>query len=495
MFDELPADGDVEIAPNFNRLQMLVIGGQRRPGSDRRSHAIHDPATGSTLTHAATASVEDVHAAVCAAEEAFQGAWGRMVPADRGRCLQRAASLLRRHKDAFARAECLSSGKPLREAYGDVETSARYFEYYGGAADKIEGSTIPLGGDYISAVFLEPVGVTAHIIPWNFPLATTARGVAPALAAGCTAVVKPAEQTPLTAMMLAVVLERAGVPAGTYNVISGLGPEAGESLVGHAGVSHVTFTGSVATGRSVMTAAAQNVTSVTLELGGKSPVVVLADCDKATAVEGVLKAIFTNAGQVCSAGSRLIVEQGIADEIVGKVVDAAKGMSIGPGIDNAALGPLISAEQLCRVESHVAQALSRGLEVLCGGARAKVVNGGAGWYYQPTILLCPDRADPLVQEEVFGPVLVVQVARDLDHAIDLANCTSYGLVAGIYTRDIACALRFARRVDAGQIFINQYFAGGVETPFGGVKKSGFGREKGLEALRSYLRVKTMTARI
>jgi aldehyde dehydrogenase (NAD+) len=473
----------------------MVIGSDRRQASDGRVHPTYDPSTGEILGQVAISSAADVDEAVQVARTAFQISWRSMVPLNRARHLYKVAELIRRDAKRLAHIESLDSGKPLREALGDIETSARYFEYYAGVADKLEGRSIPLGPAFMSFLVYEPIGVTAHIIPWNFPLVTTARGVAPALAAGAVAVVKPAEQTPLTALLLADIMREAGVPDGVYNVVVGPGEETGAALVAHPGIDHVTFTGSVATGKLVMKSAADHVASVTLELGGKSPVVVLRDADPAAAIEGTLKAIFTNAGQVCSAGSRLIVERSIADEILSGVAKGASSLSLGRGIDNAPLGPLVSAEQLDRVATYVNAARRDGAEILCGGDIATVKGLEGGWFFEPTIVRSERASDPIVQDEVFGPVLAVQIADDADHALKLANGTQFGLVAGVYTKDISKALAFARDVDAGQVFINQYFAGGVETPFGGTKASGFGREKGLEALRNYVRVKTITAKI
>jgi aldehyde dehydrogenase (NAD+) len=377
----------------------------------------------------------------------------------------------------------------------DIESCARYFEYYAGIADKMQGDTIPLGPDYLSLTLHEPVGVTAHIIPWNFPMVTTSRGLGPALAAGCSAVVKPAEQTPLSTLALMDILTEAGLPPGACNVVCGPGAITGDALASHPDVSHVTFTGSVKTGKAVMTAAARNVASVTLELGGKSPLTVLADADIDASVEGILKAIYTNAGQVCSAGSRLVIERPVADEVIARLLKRVAGFKFGRGLDNPDLGPLVSDVQLTKVAGMVKAARDRGIEVLHGGDVAKVSGLEGGWFYKPTILRVNDTRDAIAQEEVFGPVLVVQVVDSFDEALAVANSTEYGLVAGIYTRDVSKALRFAKAVDAGQVFINQFFAGGVETPFGGTRRSGFGREKGLEGLRSYFRVKTITARI
>lgn len=473
----------------------MVVGSNRRQAADGRTHPTHDPSTGELIAEVAIASASDVDEAVAAAEAAWRGDWRNATPAQRARVLMRAAALIREDSQRLALIETLDSGKPLREAKGDIETSARYFEYYAGIADKFEGVSIPLGNSHVSFTLREPVGVTAHIIPWNFPLVTTARGVAPALAAGASAVVKPAEQTPLSAILLADILKRAGLPDGVYNVVPGVGGETGAALVSHPGVAHVTFTGSVPTGKRVMHAAADHVASVTLELGGKSPVVVLDDADHASALDGVMRAIFTNAGQVCSAGSRLIVERGIADQFIESVCNSAKSLKLGRGSDDPQLGPLITNEQRDRVTGFVDAARASGASVLTGGSKAVVQGLEGGWYYEPTIIRSDDPGADIVQEEVFGPVLTVQVADDAEHAIRLANGTRFGLVAGIYTANVSRALRFAKDVEAGQVFINQYFAGGVETPFGGFKNSGFGREKGLEAMLNYSRTKTITAKI
>ncbi len=472
-----------------------VIAGERVRPADGRTFPTFDPASGEVLADVPIAGPEIVATAVESSLDALKGEWRGMLPSARARILLRAAELIRRDAAKLARVESIDSGKPLREARGDVETSARYFEYYAGIADKLQGETIPLGPDYISMTLHEPVGVTGHIIPWNFPLVTTARGVAPALAVGSTTVVKPAEQTPLTALMLADYLHHAGLPRGVYNVVCGPGHETGAALVSHPDVSHVTFTGSVETGKAVMHAAAEHVASVTLELGGKSPLVVFADADLDAACEGVLKAIFTNSGQVCSAGSRLIVEKPVAKQVIGRLIERVSGFRCGRGIDDPELGPVVSAEQLSKIASMVEAARRAGVDILTGGKPQRVEGLENGWFYAPTILLAEDPAHAIVQKEIFGPVLTVQIADDHDHAVALANGTDFGLVAGVYSRDISRAFRFARDVDAGQVFINQYFAGGVQTPFGGTKMSGFGREKGLEAVRNYLRVKTVTARI
>jgi aldehyde dehydrogenase (NAD+) len=475
--------------------KQMFIGGEHVEALGCRRIETVDPATGKVFADFPAADANDVERAVSNSKQALRGEWRKMTPVMRGRVLNRAAALIRRDAERLAGIETLDSGKPLGESRGDVETAATYFEYYAGIADKLQGDTIPLGPDYISLTLHEPVGVTAHIIPWNFPLVTTARGVAPALAVGNTAVVKPATHTPLTAMALAYLLKEAGVPDGVYNVVTGRGSEIGDALTGHPDVAHVTFTGSVQTGIDVMKKAAERVTSVTLELGGKSPVVVLADADLDAAVEGTLKAIYLNAGQVCSAGSRLVIDRKVHAAMMEKLVVRTEALTIGHGLTAPQLGPLISHDHRKLVAGYVDGARKRGIKVLTGGRNAQVVGCEDGYFYAPTILDDVASQDTVIQEEIFGPVLCVQLVDSPEEAIAIANNTPFGLCAGIYTKDITRAFHFARDIEAGQVFINQYFAGGVPTPFGGTKLSGFGREKGLAALASYFQVKCITARL
>jgi len=473
----------------------LFIDGGWHPARSGRTMASFDPGSGRPFLEFAAGGAEDVADAVAAAARAQAGPWRDAKPAERGRILNRAAALLRVDAVRFAVAESLDCGKPVGEALGDVRGAARAFEYYAGAADKLEGASIPLGRDYLAFTVNEPVGVTAHVVPWNYPVSTTARSLAPALAAGCTAVVKPAEQTPVTALMLAALLTDAGLPDGVVNVVTGTGAEAGAALVADPRVRHITFTGSGATGCRVMQAAAPNVTSLTLELGGKSPVVVLADCDMEAALAGVLGAIFENAGQICSAGSRLVIERSIHAEFVEKLVARTRALTLGHGLRNPQVGPLNSAAHLAKVAGYVDDARTHGVEIVAGGRVTADPETGRGWFFEPTILDDVDAGDRVVQEEIFGPVLAVQVVDGVEAALAAANGTPYGLVAGIYTRDIGKALALARDIDAGQIYINEYFAGGIEVPFGGNKLSGFGREKGFRALDAYCKVKSVAARI
>jgi aldehyde dehydrogenase (NAD+) len=473
------------------------IDGRWQAAADGGMMETFDPGRATPHARFAAGTAADADAAVDAAERAFEGEWRDTAPRQRGQILSKAAGLIRDNAERLAVAEVLDSGKTFAEAMGDVNGSARAFDYYAGAADKNEGRSFPLGRDYTSFSINEPLGVTAHIIPWNYPLSTAARSIAPALAAGCTVVAKPAEQTPMTALMLAELLFQAGLPAGACNVVTGTGRAIGAPLVANPDVRHVTFTGSTATGMGVMASAARNVASVTLELGGKSPNVVLSDCDMDLAVANVAGAIFENAGQICSAGSRLVIEQSIHAQFMDRLVERIGALRLGHGLaEGVDFGAINSAEHLAKVAGFVDGARSRGLEILTGGRTAVDPASGQGWFFQPTVIdAIPDWSDPIVQEEIFGPVLAVQVVDDFDEALAAANCTQYGLVAGIFTRDISRAHRFAHRVSAGQVYVNEYFAGGIETPFGGTKRSGIGREKGLVALASYCATKAVTIRV
>ncbi len=472
----------------------FIDGGWHASVSGDRMECI-DPGRGRRFHQVAAGGADDIDVAVHAASQSMKGEWRNMIPAARGEMLARVAQLIRKNAARLAVAESLDVGKPLQEAEGDVGGAARCFDYYAGAADKLEGRSLPLGRNYVGYTVNEPVGVTAHIVPWNYPFSTLARSLAPALAVGCSAVVKPAEQTPLTALMLAALLQEAGLPDGVVNIVTGTGAAAGAPLVTHPEVRHITFTGSVATGIGVMRAAAANVSSVLLELGGKSPAIVLADADLDFAAKDVMGAIFENAGQICSAGSRLVVERAVHDRMVEKLVAGAAGLSMGHGLRRPALGPVNSPQHLARIGAYVDGAKSRGIRVAMGGNACGDPAGGEGWFFEPTILDAVPPTDIVVQEEIFGPVLSVQIADDKEHAMALANGTEFGLVAAIYTKDIDAAYRLARDVDAGQVFINEYFAGGIYAPFGGNKKSGFGREKGFDGMRNYCKTKTVVARI
>jgi aldehyde dehydrogenase (NAD+)/betaine-aldehyde dehydrogenase len=473
----------------------LLIDGRHVAAASGETMETIDPGTGRAFAAFAAAGADDIDHAVRAARRAFDGRWRRTAPAERGRILQRAAALIRAHAPRLAVAETLDVGKTLTESRGDVASAARAFEYYAGACDKLHGDTLPQDDAHVAWTIVEPAGVAAQIVPWNYPLSTAARSIAPALAAGCTLVVKPAEQTPLTALMLGDLLLEAGLPAGVCNVVPGLGATAGAALAAHPGIDHLTFTGSVATGQRVMRAAADNVTRLLLELGGKSPAIVCADADVDAAAASIAAGIFENAGQICSAASRVVVARAVHEQLVVALAAHAIALTLGHGLRDPGMGPLNSSAQRTRVAAAVEGALSRGVRAIAGGRIATVAGFDDGYFYAPTILDDVPACDATVQQEIFGPVLAVQVFDGEDEAVALANGTPYALCAGVFTRDFAAAHRFARNVDAGQVYINEWFAGGIEVPFGGNRRSGFGREKGLEALRSYSRIKGVAARL
>ncbi len=469
------------------------IGGRIVANSDGDWLESYDPGNGQAFARFGAGKGEDVSRAVEAAQQGL-AVWRDTPPATRCQVLNRAAALIRERSDYLAVVEAVDSGKTLAEARGDVRSCIRLFEYYAGIADKLEGRSIPLGPGLTSWTEREPVGITAQIIPWNYPSSTFVRGVAPALAAGCAVIAKPAETTPFTALLLAQWLHEAGVPAGAVNVVTGLGHDAGAPLVRHPSIAHVTFTGSVATGVGVMQAVAPNVTQLTLELGGKSPLVALADCDVDKAVDGALWAIFSNAGQICSAGSRLVVERSIHAEMMDKLVARTRTLKLGHGLKDPDVGAINSRQHLDRIARHVEAARGRGCSILTGGNATHDPASNSGWFFEPTIIDDLAPADPAIQQEIFGPVLSVQVVEGEEEALAMANATEFGLVAGIYTSDIGKALRLARKIDAGQVTINDYWAGGIEVPFGGNRKSGFGREKGIEGIDAYVRTKAITIR-
>ncbi len=472
----------------------FIDGAYVTPSHGSRMDSL-DPGKGEAFAGFAAGNADDVDRAVQSSRKAFDTVWRDTTPAERSRILWKTSQLVIDNLDLLAVTETLDSGKPLQESMGDVRGAARAFEYYAGACDKLEGDSFPLGPNYLGYSIHEPVGVTAHIIPWNFPISTAARGLAPALAAGCTVVAKPAEQTPFTALLLARLLSEAGLPDGVCNVITGTGLDAGAPLVSHPLVDHITFTGSVQTGRTVMKTAADEITRVVLELGGKSPVVVLSDCDREQAITGVLGAIYENAGQICSAGSRLVIEKDIGEAFVDELVKRTAKLKLGHGLDKPDLGPVNSLEHLNKINGFVERARLRGANIVTGGSVANDPATGKGWFFEPTIVFDVPGDDELAREEIFGPVLTVQLADNPEHALALANDCQYGLVAGIYTSDFSTAHQMARQIDAGQVYINEYFAGGIEVPFGGNRKSGFGREKGLEGLKSYCKTKSVAARV
>jgi aldehyde dehydrogenase (NAD+) len=471
----------------------LIIDGQRVGASDGGTFDVVDPSAGEILATVAKATKTDVRKAVQSARAALESKpWAGMTPAERGRLMFRIAQAIRDRAEELSTLESRDNGKPLRQSRTDVQVAARYFEFFAGVADKIMGNTIPLGPGFLDYTIREPIGVSAQIIPWNYPIQIGARGVAPALAAGCAIVLKPAEDAPMTALRLGEIALACGLPPGVLNVVPGLGPEAGAALAGDPDINQLTFTGSVEVGTLVAKMAADNIVPVVMELGGKSPNIVFADADLDVAVQGVANAIFQNAGQTCSAGSRLLVERRIHDALVDRLVDKAKGMRVGPGVSDPDMGPIISKRQLETIDGYVKIGAAEGARVAAGGERPSDPSLARGFFYTPTLLdgVAPDMR--VAQEEIFGPVLAIMSFDDLEQAAELANRSQYGLVAGIWTRDINKALSLASRIKVGQVYINTYGAGGgVELPFGGYKKSGYGREKGLESLASYTQVKNV----
>ncbi|MFC6688271.1 aldehyde dehydrogenase family protein [Jhaorihella thermophila] len=471
---------------------MCLIGGEWVPPMEGGTLSLVNPSDGSEICRIARGRVRDVDAAVAAAREALASAWGGMAAFERGRILTRLGQLVLERVEELARLEAMDVGKPLTQARNDAIALARYCEFYGGAADKVMGETIPYLGGYTVYTLREPHGVTGHIVPWNYPMQIIGRSVGAALAMGNACVLKPAEEACLTALAFADLAVRAGLPAGALNVVPGLGGEAGAALSAHPGVNHVSFTGSVATGARVQAAAARNVVPVTLELGGKSPQLVFDDTDLDDALPFLVNAGCQNAGQTCSASSRILAQRGVYEEVRARMAAAYGALTVGPALEDLKVGPLISARQKEIVEGF----LARGADLPVAGQGVIVDHApAAGAYVRPTLFADVPPEHPLAQEEIFGPVQVLIPFETEEEAVRIANGTGYGLVAGIWTRDGARQMRLARRLRAGQVFINNYGAGGgVELPFGGVRKSGHGREKGFEALYGFSTLKTVAAR-
>ncbi len=470
----------------------MWIAGQKVSIGSRQTIECRDPGSGQLLSTLPAGSKDDVAHAVSVAKAALKGPWADLLPKERGRLLWKAGEALHAQAAQYALVETLDSGKPLQDAKVSVQRAADYFMYYAGMVDKLEGTSVPLGPNKVAYTEKVPVGVTGHIVPWNVPLSMVTRGIAPALACGNTAVVKPAEDTPLAAVMLIELLEEVGVPVGVVNVVTGFGSEAGQALAEHPDVRHITFTGSVATGKKIMHAAADHLASVTLELGGKSPHLILGDADLDRATPDILAAVYKNAGQICSSGTRLIVEKAIHNELVDRLAEKSEAMQIGHGLSNPDMGPLISNRQLQTVVGFADRAKGRGIDFACGGNPARVASNQGGYYFEPTVANNIDPDDELAQKEVFGPVLSVIPVASVDEAIEVANNTDYGLAAGIHTKDITAAMRFAKSVEAGQVYINGYHSSGDTVPFGGFRDSGIGREKGLAGLDAYSETRAVT---
>ena len=467
----------------------VFIGGRWRDVAEHLP--VENPSTGEEIGRIARGGKAEIDAAVAAAEAARRGAWGRLTAAERGRILARIGALVAARADELARIEALDVGKPLAQARADALALARYMEFYGGAADKVMGETIPYLDGYTVYTLREPHGVTGHIVPWNYPMQIIGRSVGAALAMGNACVLKPAEEACLTALAFADLAHEAGLPDGALNVVPGLGEEAGAALSGHPGIQHVSFTGSVAVGALVQAAAARNVVPVTLELGGKSPQLVFADADLDRALPFLVNAGIQNAGQTCSAASRILVERRLAERLTEAMAARYRALRVGPALDDLDLGPLISARQKKIVEGFVAR--GAGLTEAAAGEIAGDAPQG-GHYVAPRLFagVPPDHA--LAREEIFGPVQVIIPFDGEDEAAAIANGTEYGLVAAVWSADGGRQMRLAKRLRAGQVFLNNYGAGGgVELPFGGVGRSGHGREKGFEALYGFSVLKTVAA--
>ena len=467
--------------------EAFIDGDELILASDERYETIN-PSTGEAIASIPIASAADVRRAVAGSEASWR-AWASTKPAERGRILTAIAQAIRAQAKDLASIESLDTGKPIKLALGDVEVAARYFEFYAGAADKLHGEVIPLGPEYHAFTEHAPYGVIGVILPWNSPLQQAARAVAPALATGNCVVVKPAEDAPLSIPILARIAIECGLPAGVMNVIQGDGPMTGASLVDDPGVRRIMFTGSVEVGRAIARAAADRLIPVGLELGGKSPNIVFADADLERAVEGTVLAITYNSGQACSAGSRLYVEAPVYDEFMGLLRTRMMAISVGPGIDDPDIGPVTTREQFARVRGYLDSASDNGATPLLEVKPSILEKFPKGFYVGPAIVEAAQESK-LVREEIFGPVLMASRFTTDDEALRLANDTEYGLVAGVWTKNIDRAMHFSANLEAGQVYINNWFGGGVETPFGGWKNSGIGREKGFEALLHYTQLRT-----
>jgi aldehyde dehydrogenase (NAD+) len=472
--------------------KQLLINNEWRDAAGGTTMEVINPATEEVIATVAAAGKEDVDAAVAAARAAFEGPWGKMSARERGRLLSKLADRLMEKADEVAKLETLHNGKPIFEARQiEIPAAAECLEYYAGWADKVTGETIPVKGNYLTYTLREPLGVIGAIVPWNFPLLLASWKVGPALATGNTVILKPAPETPLTAIALGEIAVEVGLPPGVLNVLTGPGAGVGQALVAHPGIDKIAFTGGTATGKAIMRAAADTLKKITLELGGKSPNIVLADADLDAALRGATTGIFYGKGEVCAAGSRLLVDRSIKDQFMEKLAARAKKMVAGDPMDpKTRYGSLASRRQLETVQRYVDGAKKEGATLVAGGERADI-GTGKGFFFQPTVF---DKVTPqmtIAREEIFGPVLAAIEFGDVDEAIALANESQYGLAAAVWTRDVKKAHYVARKLQAGTVWINTYNVYDTAAPFGGYKASGFGREMSAHALEHYTQVKSV----
>jgi phenylacetaldehyde dehydrogenase len=492
-----PVQLDANVTEFLRTPRKMLIGGKWVEAASGKTFDTYDPSTGEVLARVAEADREDVNRAVQAARCAFEsGPWPKMSPAKRARLLWNLSELMERHKEELAELETLDNGKPIFfSRLVDVPQAAEMFQYFSGWATKIEGKTIPISsplGQFFTYTLRQPVGVAALIIPWNFPLIMASWKLAPALAAGCTVVLKPAEQTPLSALRLGELMMEAGFPDGVVNIVPGFGETAGAALAAHPDVDKIAFTGSTEVGRLIAQAATGNLKKVSLELGGKSPNVVFADADVNAAVAGSASAIFFNQGQCCTAGSRLFVQKSIFDKVIDGVAQETKKFRIGPGIDPTTnQGPLVSKEQHDRVCSYVDAGAREGAKAVVGGKKMS----GAGYFVEPTVLVDVKPEMKVVREEIFGPVLTAIPFDEPDEVVNFANDTPYGLAAAVWTRDISKAHKMAAKLRAGTVWVNCYNIFDPAMPFGGFKQSGWGREMGYDAIELYTDVKSVCTQL
>ena len=475
-------------------MQLNFIANQSVASHSGRTLPVIDPSDGQPFDDIQRSDERDIDDAVRAARQCFEGPWSALSAAERGRLLMALSAKVAQHADELAALEQRDCGKPTPQAQADAAALARYFEFYAGACDKLHGETIPYQNGYSVFTWREPHGVTGHVIPWNYPMQIFGRSVGGALAAGNCCVVKPAEDACLSLIRVAQLAAECGFPPGAINIVTGYGHEVGDALARHAGIDHISFTGSPKVGTLIQQVAAERHCPVTLELGGKSPQIIFADADLDAAVPVVINAIVQNSGQTCSAGSRVLIEQPIYDALLSRLGEAFEALRVGPATMDLDLGPLIRQTQQQRVWDFLSDAQTAHIPIVAQGS---VVDEApdTGFYQAPVLLADVPVDHRIAQEEVFGPVLSAMPFTDEDHAVELANATHFGLVAGVWTRDGARQFRMARRVKSGQVFINNYGAGGgVELPFGGYKSSGYGREKGFEALYGFTVLKTVAVR-